>query len=206
MYRVLTVAREFGSGGAHIAAAVADRLGWKLLDSALIEEIAKATQVDPDLARGYDERVDSWLHRLGRDALWRGAFEGVAPVTETDFFDAGTMARLTRSLVLQAAQDGNCVIVGRGSQCLLQDRPGVFHVFLYAPYADRLARAAKRCGAQGDAAALLREMDAQRAGYVRLHFGQDWADRHLYDLLVSSKAGEEVVVSTILAAMGKECA
>ena len=74
MSRVLTVAREYGSGGGHIACTVAERLGWNLLDKALVEAIARSAQVDPDLARQYDERVDSWLHRISRRSLWHGAF------------------------------------------------------------------------------------------------------------------------------------
>src|ERR1035437_5049302 len=59
MFRVLTVAREYGSGGGLIARRVAEKLGWNLLDKALVEAIARSAQVDPDLARRYDERVDS---------------------------------------------------------------------------------------------------------------------------------------------------
>ena len=66
MYRVLTVAREYGSGGGHIARIVSEKLGWNLLDRALVEGIARSAQVDPDLAHRYDERVDSWLHRVSR--------------------------------------------------------------------------------------------------------------------------------------------
>ena len=80
MYRILTVAREYGSGGARIAALAAALLGWRLLDSALIDEIARAAHVDPALARRFDERVDTWLHRLSRHGLWFGAFEGVLDI------------------------------------------------------------------------------------------------------------------------------
>src|ERR1035437_273 len=82
MYRILTVAREDESGGDRIAALVAKRLGWKLLDSALIEEIAHLAHVDPQLAREFDERVDSWMHRISRRGLWHGAFDAVAVLPE----------------------------------------------------------------------------------------------------------------------------
>src|ERR1035437_7461641 len=122
MFRVLTVAREYGSGGGLIARRVAEKLGWNLLDKALVEAIARSAQVDPDLARRYDERVDSWLHRLSRRGLWRGAFEGVAALADTAVFDAETVASLGKSLILEAHSQGNCVIVGRGAQCVLQPR------------------------------------------------------------------------------------
>ena len=202
MYRVLTVAREYGSGGARIGGLAAARLGWNLLDSALIDEIARAAHVDPALARRFDERVDTWMHRLSRHGLWFGAFEGAAPLAKTEVFDAETMAQLTRALIEHAYEVGNCVVVGRGAQCILQTCPEAFHVFVYAPWADKVARVTRRVGEGTDAPELIRGMDTERARYVRLNFGQNWADRHLYDLLVSSKPGDEATASIILAAMG----
>src|SRR5271157_5468804 len=168
MYRTLTVAREYESGGDLIAALVAKRLGWKLLDSALIDEIANLAHVEPQLAREFDERVDSWMHRISRRALWHGAFDAVAVLPETAVFDAETMALLARAAIEHSWETGNCVIVGRGGQCILQNRPDVFHVFLYAPCAG--------CA-----------VDADRARYVRLNFGQEWRNPHLYDLMIGSK-------------------
>jgi hypothetical protein len=202
MHRVLTVAREYGSGGARIAGLVAARLGWRLLDSALIDEIARKAQVDPALARRFDERADTWVHRVSRQGLWYGAFEGAAPAAAREVFDAETMARLTRALIEQAYETGNCVVVGRGAQCVLQTRPEAFHIFVYAPWEARVERAGRRAQPGTGVAELIRTMDAERARYVRLHFGQDWADRHLYDLLVSSQPGDEATASIILAAMG----
>jgi hypothetical protein len=202
MYRVLTVAREYESGGDRIAGLVAKRLGWKLLDGALIEEVANLAHVDPQLARKFDERVDSWLHRVSRRALWHGAFDAVAVLPETEVFDAETEARLARGAIEHAWETGHCVIVGRGSQCILQSRPDVFHVFLFAPFADRVASVRRSADHCADAPEWIRAVDAERARYVRMNFGQEWRNPHLYDLMIGSKLGEELVVSTILAGMG----
>jgi hypothetical protein len=202
MYRALTVAREYESGGDRIAALVAKRLGWKLLDSALIEEIANLAHVDPRLAREFDERVDSWLHRISRRALWHGAFDAVAVLPETAVFDSETMACLARAAIEHAWEMGDCVIVGRGSQCILQQHPDVFHAFIHAPWADRLACARLHTGSATDAAGWIRAIDAERARYVQMNFGRDWRDPHLYHLMVDAKLGDEQVVSTILAGMG----
>jgi cytidylate kinase len=201
-YRALTVAREHESGGDRVADLVARRLGWKLIDSALLEEIAHNAHVDPQLARKFDERVDSWVHRVSRRALWYGAFDAVAVLPETAVFDAETMALLARAAIEHACELGNCVIVGRGSQCILRQHADVFHVFLFAPFADRVASARQHMRGKADAPRWVQAIDDERARYVRMNFGRDWRDPHLYDLMISSKLGEELVVPTILSAMG----
>jgi cytidylate kinase len=201
VFRALTVAREFGSGGGTIARKIADMLGWSLLDKALVEAIARSAQVDPELARRFDERVDSWLHRVSRRGLWHGAFEGVAAVADAEFFDAETMAALGRNLLEAADAKGNCVIIGRGAQCVLQDKPDVFHVFIYAPWSDRLARIRKRLPAASEVEQLCRLTDEQRGEHIRLYFGCDWKDPHLYHLLISSELREDEVAGIIIRAM-----
>ena len=201
MFRVLTVAREYGSGGGLIARAVAEQLGWNLLDKALVEEIARSAQVDPDLARRYDERCDSWLHRVSRRGLWHGAFEGVAAPAGAAVFDAETMAALGKSLITEAHERGNCVIVGRGAQCILQNGQDALHVFVHAPRAGRIARLRRREPAASSIEQLMRSTDQQRADFIRLYFGCDWKNVHLYHMLISSELGEEAVAGLILAAI-----
>jgi cytidylate kinase len=201
MYRVLTVAREYGSGGGGIARGVAEKLGWNLVDKALVESIAPSAQVDPELARHYDERVDSWPHRVGRRGLWHGAFEGVATVVDAEFFDAETMAALARNLILDSCSRGNCVIVGRGAQCILQDREDVLHVFIYAPWSERVARVRRRLSAENNVGLLIRATDRQRADYIRLFYGCDWNNPHLYHMLINSELGEDTVAEMIIEAM-----
>jgi cytidylate kinase len=203
MFRVLTVAREYGSGGGLIARRVAEKLGWNLLDKALVEAIARSAQVDPDLARRYDERVDSWLHRLSRRGLWRGAFEGVAALADTAVFDAETVASLGKSLILEAHSQGNCVIVGRGAQCVLQQREDVLHVFVHAPRAERIARLRRRAPAASNPEELMRSTDQCRADFIRLYFGCNWKNLHLYHMLLSSELGEETVAGMIIQAIGR---
>jgi cytidylate kinase len=201
MFRVVTVAREYGSGGASIARKVSEWLGWELLDKALILEIARATRVAPEVARQYDERVDSWLHRISRRGLWHGAFEGVAAVAEEDFFDAETMAEMARHAIEAAYQRGHCVIVGRGAQCVLQDREDALHVFVYAPWHDRVVRVEQRLPAATGVEELIRSTDRERAEYIRVNFGCDWSDPHLYHMLISSQVGEDKIASMIVDVM-----
>jgi cytidylate kinase len=202
MVRVLTVSREYASGGGHLARRLAGRLGWRLMDRDLIQRIAQAARVEPQVAEQFDERVDPWFHRLSKAALWRGAFEGVAAVTDEDFFDAARMAELARRLIEEAAALGDCVIVGRGAQCALRGRPEAFHLFVYAPRAERLKRARSRGAADPEFA--LNERDRARASYVREYYQEDTLNPHLYHLMINSALGEATAISTILTAMGKE--
>jgi cytidylate kinase len=201
MYKAVTIGREFGSGGGEIARQVADRMGWKLLDRTLTLEIARTAKVDPSLARRYDEQVDSWMHRVSRRALWHGAFEGVAAMAETDVFDAETVAALSRSLVKEACDQGQCVIVGRGGVCLLQDRPDVFHVFIYAPWQDKVARIKQRFPEATNIEEIIQATEKTRNQYLKLHFGCNRTDPHLYDLMISSGIGLEAAASVIINAV-----
>lgn len=198
MFKILTVAREFGSGGGALAQKIAESLGWDLLDKALIDAIARTAQVDTETARKCDECVDSWVHRISRRGLWHGAFEGVAAVADAEFFDAETMAALARRVVGEAAARGGCVIVGRGAQCTLQGHPEALHVFVYAPWKERVARIRARLKPAQDVEELMRTVDQRRAAYIRTYFGCDWKDPHLYQLMISSQLGGDNLARTIL--------
>ncbi len=200
MFRVVTVAREYGSGGGAIAQCVAQRLGWKLLDRNLIEAVARSAQVDPETARRCDEHVDSWWHRINRGGLWSAAIVAGARGSDAQFFDAETMAALSREVIAGAAAEGRCVIVGRGGQCVLKGCPDALHVFIYAPLGERLARVQRRLGIneEKDAWELVRSTDHTRAVYLHRYFGLDWRDPNLYQIMVSSHLGDESVTRLII--------
>jgi cytidylate kinase len=197
--RVVTVGGEYGAGRAEIARTVAARLGWRLVDNCLIEDIARVAHLDPALCERYDESNDPWFHRV-RKALWQGGFVGEASTAEV-VPDADSVAQAAHQVILEAARQGNCVIVGRGGQCVLQQDHNAFHVFIYAPLEERAARIRRREKAHVDVYALIDTWDRRRAAYARRHFGQDWTNRHLYDLMVCSSMGEPAAAASILAAV-----
>ncbi len=201
VYRVVTVAREFGSGGGPIAGILARRLGWQLLDNELIERIASESRIDKRIAAACDERLDSWLHRLSKRTFSRGAFESVV---SGDVFDAEAMATLSRTMIEHAAEMGNCVIVGRGAQCILQTRKDSFHTYIYGPMDDRRRRVAERYGASFAEPEYLMQRDRDRAAYVRHHYKCDWRDPHLYHAMLCAGIGEDMVVALILRAIGHD--
>ncbi len=202
-YRVLTVSREFGSGGGRIAQSIAKRLNWKLLDAELIDEIACAAHVDAGVVSRLDEHVDGWLRRMNRQAMRGAALAAGVALQQEKCFDEDVMTELTRQIIERAFQAGNCVIVGRGAQCILQAEPDVFHVFVYAPRRVRMQRLRTRLEPGADIEQRIRIVDAERAHYLRLRFAKEWNNPHLYDLMISSGEDEERTARVIEFAMGK---
>ena len=200
-YRVLTVNREFGSGGGRIAQTIAEWLGWKLLDRDIIDAIAYAAHVDSKVVRHYDEHVDSWLKRINQQAMRSAALAAGLELGENSVFDAEEMVKISRKIIEEAYVEGNCVIVGRGSQCILQHKPDVYHVFVYAPYLDRLARLRDRLDKGVHAEQRIRIVDEERAKYLQQYYGKCWNNPHLYDLMISSRTDEEWSARAILYAM-----
>ena len=200
-YRVLTVNREFGSGGGRIAQTIAKWLGWKLLDRDIIDAIAYAAHVDAKQVQKYDEHVTSWLKRLNQQAMRSAALAAGMELSEGSVFDADEMVKITQKVVEKAYSDGNCVIVGRGAQCILQHKPDAFHVFVYAPYRERIERLRKRLGPGVNVEQRIRKVDEERAKYLQEYFGKCWNNPHLYDLMVSSSEDEDAIAQVILFAM-----
>jgi cytidylate kinase len=200
-YRVLTVNREFGSGGGRIAQTIAKRLGWKLLDRDIIDAIAYAAHVDSSVVRHYDEHVDSWLRRINQQAMRSAALAAGLELRDGAVFDAEEMVKLTRKIVEEAWAEGNCVIVGRGAQCILQHKPDAFHVFVYAPLKDRILRLRDRLEKGADVEQRMRTVDGERAKYIHEYFDKSWCNLHLYDLMISSHEDEASTARVILEAM-----
>ena len=112
MFRLITVEREYGCGGAPIAAQLADHLGWKLWDHGLTEEIARLANVDPSAVMRCDERMDSRLYRLAK-AFWRGSYERSSPLGN-QAFDTDRMMSMMQEITARIAEEGSAVVVGQG--------------------------------------------------------------------------------------------
>ena len=176
-------------------------LGWKLLDHTLISNVAQAAQVDAGTVERYDEHVDSWWHRLNREGLQAWSIAAGVALEDARFFDADRTAELVQQCIAQAGVAGNCVIVGRGAECVLQDREDVLRVFIYAPWKERVARVRARVERGRDLKEVIGETDRERASYIRAYYGCEWKDPHLYHLMISSQIGIERAASTIVSAV-----
>jgi cytidylate kinase len=197
MIKVLTVEREYGSGANVIAQKVAERLGWKLWDQALTNEIARRMECDCSHVEQREERRDPLYYRLFKSFL-RGSFEGSLIAPQLKVADAEGIRQVAEKLVREAANQGDCVIVGRGSAYYLRERPDAFHVFVYAPFEEKIRRVQQEGRSEEDAVHLVETVDSDRTAFIKQHFGVEFPFRHFFHLMVNSTMGEEAVVQTIL--------
>jgi len=200
--RVITVEREYGSRGGEFAHDLAERLGWRLLDSELVAGVARAAGVDPELAAKYDERLDPWYYRYGK-AFWQDSVFPLAGLSEGHVFDSERMLSLLRQQIVDEAKVGNCVLVGRGAACALACQPGSFHVFVYATAKakrDWFCKAFPKQAQHADQ--LLASFDTRRAAAIRQFYQQDWCARGLYHLLLNSAIGMEGMIAAVQGAAG----
>jgi cytidylate kinase len=200
MFRIVTLEREFGSGGGAIAAELARRLGWKLWDQQLTCEIAKRAQVAESAVALCDERVDSRLYRLAK-TFWRGSYERGMPLSAAHAFDTDRMMAMVEEIMRTIAAEGNAVIVGRGAPFFLREREDTFRVFTYAPHDEKIRRlvATGKCG--DEAEDLVENVDKERIAYIKHYFNADWPTRSLYHLMLNTVVGDESVIATILNGM-----
>jgi cytidylate kinase len=202
MFRIITVEREYGSGAAEISRRLAEHLGWKLWDQSLTEEIAKRANVEPAAVRKCDERLDGRFHRLAK-IFWRGSYESSMPLHGSLHFDADTMVEMVGEVLTKVAEEGSSVIVGRGAPYVLRNRPDVFHVFLYAPRAEKLRRVQKQGKTLKEAEELVDTVDRDRITFIAHYFRADWPTRALYNMMINTTMGDDQVISIILDTMRK---
>jgi cytidylate kinase len=200
MYRIVTIEREFGSGAAAVANDLGARLGWKVWDHTLTQEIAKVAKVDPSAVRRCDEHLDSTFHRLAK-VFWRGSYERSIPLKGTEPFDADRFVAVSKEVLEKVAQEGNCVIVGRGAPYFLREHADAFHVFLYAPHTEKLRRLLELGKDPKEAEELLNTVDRDRIEFVKHYFNADWPTRCLYHMMINTAIGDENVVSAVLSTM-----
>lgn len=198
---MIKIDREYGSGAAEIAATLTARLGWKLWDELLTIEIARITGCDRPAVEEREERRDAPHYRLFK-AFMRGSFEGTVNAQRVKMVDADLIREAAERVVRAAAREGNCVIVGRGSAYYLQSNPDAFHVFIYAPFEEKIQRLLDMGKSEEEAHALAETVDQDRAGYIKQYFKLEWPFREIYDLMINSSLGDDVVVETILNSVG----
>jgi cytidylate kinase len=205
MIRIITIEREYGCGAADIAKLLSERLGWRLWDQDLTSEIARLANCKASTIEEREERRDPLYYRLLK-SFARGSYEGSANIDPVmldplQSLDADTIVRISRRVVEKAASEGNCVLVGRGSQHFLQDREDALRFFLYAPREDKVRRLISQGVAEKQAEQQVETVDRERAAFIKTYFKVEWPNRNVYHAMLNTAMGDEVVVKAILSFM-----
>ncbi|MBV9228816.1 MAG: cytidylate kinase-like family protein [Chloroflexi bacterium] len=173
--RAVTMSREYGSGGGEIAARLAHRLDWHLIDHQIVARAARESGVHEAVMRAFDEKTEDVFSRIMK---WP------YPVTAEE---KQAYRQALDRVVLEAANTGHVVIVGRGSQVLLADRRDVLHVRVVAPLEQCIEYVVRREGLGTEAARKrVQEKDRARARYLQTEFHRQYDDPHLYDLVINT--------------------
>lgn len=190
MKKIITVSREYGSGGRDIAKMVADELGYYFYDSAIIDTVAEMTGLNPEyIKRNGENTRRSHFFTYGFMGM---NFNGLAL---PDY-----LWQKQRELILYMAQKGNCVLVGRCADYILRERNDCLNVFIHADMESRKKRAIE---VYGDPAQnierLLKEKDKTRKTNYRYYTDHIWGQSQNYHLTLDSslfgnKACAEIIV------------
>lgn len=178
---IITISREFGSGGRSIGRAVAEKLGIPFYDKELVEQIAVESGFAPKFVEENGEHSPS-------GSLFSYAFapQGV-PGVMNGLSTADFLWNVQCSVILQLAEKGSCVIVGRNADYILKDRPNVLNVFIHAPMEYRADRIVRLYGESEKAPEQrLQEKDKRRKVNYQHYTGRTWGNADNYDLCLNS--------------------
>lgn len=184
---IVTISRQYGSGGSEVAERVSRALGWPLYDNAVVDEVASRLGITPAELSAREERLPTLAERLA-SIISLGAPEvmpivGDAAVVPTE----ERIVEVTSRVMEEAVQAGPAVIVGRGAQCMLATRADAVHVFCYAPIEALTANIATSLGIRPeDARRKVLETNARREEYVKRHWAREWRDLANYHLCVNT--------------------
>jgi len=184
---ILTVSRLYGSGGSEVADLVAKKLGWALLDNAVVDAVAARMGLSVAEVRDREERVPSLVERL-TSAMAMGSQEWMSPLADAKRPTDEQLIEGTRHIIDEAIARGPLVVVGRGTQEMLAEREDTLHVVCYAPRKALIARTMQRESMSvEEAARLVDETNRQRDQWVRLHWERDRRAHENYDLSVNTE-------------------
>ena len=200
---IITVSRMFGSGGSEVAARVARQLGWSLLDNAVVDEVAERLGLSRAEVSSLEERVPSLTERIAA-SMRMSTPEFAVPVSDTTLTETAEMriVDVTKRVIDEAVQQGDAVLVGRGAQCVLADRPDALHVFCYADLPALVQYAIKHRGVNPATAEHdVEKRNRQREQYVKRNWDRDWRRLENYHVCVDTgRLGVDTAADIVVAA------
>src|SRR5881628_2008292 len=186
---VITITRQYASGGSDIARLVAVGLDWTVIDNEFVDQVAQRAGLSAAEVAQKEERAPGLLERLARTLAVASPemFITTAGVPRVED-DEATIVKLTERVIAEAAAHGRVVLVGRGAQALLAQRPDALHVYVVASKPWRMKLAVERLGVDPAAAErVVDDTDRQRDQYVKTHYGRHRHDVVNYDLVVNAE-------------------
>lgn len=195
--KIITISREFGSGGRTIGHMVADKLGIPFYDKELVDQIALESGFAPKFVEEHGE------HAPGRSSLaYAFAPQGV-PGVMNGLSTADFLWNIQCSVILQLAEKGPCVIVGRNADYILKDHPECLHAYIHADMAYRADRIVRLYGeSEKSPEARLQEKDKRRRVNYQHYTGRTWGSAQNYDIcLDSSSLGIETCADILVSLM-----
>ena len=196
MKNIITISREFGSGGRSIGRAVAEKLGYAFYDGELVKEVAQRSGFSPEFIEESGEYANA-----RSSLLFSLATANQRMVDSLSVYDK---LYIEQSMVIEElARKGNCVIVGRCSDYILRDNESFLHIFIHADMESRAKRVIERYGANEKAIEKrLEDKDKKRMVYYKNYTGRAWGVAKNYDLCLNSGVlGEERCVELIVDAV-----
>ena len=197
--KIITISREFGSGGRTIGHMIADKLGIPFYDKELVDQIALESGFAPQYIEEHGEHAPG-----GNMFSYMFASQGVPGVMK-GLSTADFLWNIQCSVILQLADKGPCVIVGRNADYILKDRPDCLHAFIHADMDFRADRIVRLYGeSEKSPEARLQEKDKRRRVNYQHYTGREWGVSQNYDIcLNSSTLGVERCADIIIDIVNK---
>lgn len=203
---VITLSRQYGSLGDEIADLVADRLGTRIVGQEIIAEVAHRLGVPVAAVRSRDERESQLVTDLVRtmQRLYPATIFPPGTGETTDLDDVAYLDVISQ-VVQEAGRSGNAVIVGRGATWILKNAPRVLHVLVVASLRIRVARVMEaEQVTESQAQRRTKEVDANRARYVRHLHRSDWLEPTQYDLVINTDRCSVATAASLICALASE--
>lgn len=197
---VITIARQYGSGGKTIGEMLADRIGVHFYNKELMKLASEDSGINEALFVNADEKVkNTRLFKIAQN-VYSGE---LIPPESDDFTSTDNLFNYQAKIIRKLAEEESCVIVGRCADFVLKDYDNVLSVFVHAPHDFCMEQAAKKHSMSArELDKFIQKTDKHRAEYYKYHTGREWTDARNYDLcLDSSKLGFERCVEEIIAYM-----
>ena len=178
---IITISRQFGSGGRSIGKMLSERLGIPFYDKELIELASKESGIDERIFRSEGEETGRFYQVLGAIGFALGSPAG--GIYEYSLNDELFLAQ--SSIIEQLAEKGPCILIGRCADYVLEDRDDVLNVFICADLKSRLARVIDEYHVEDADEGMLKKVDKRRSNYYQYYTDRVWGRADNYDLCIN---------------------